>query len=75
MTSEALVDLLKWLLIGCAAGYPFLGGFIVFLVRQLVKAKDENTKIMQKATIWNEKAMVRDDRLNCVLDKVVQLLK
>ena len=75
MDTDALISLLKWLLIGCAAGYPFLGGFILFLVRELLKAKDANTAIMQEATIHNREMKASYDRIVCVLDKVAELLK
>lgn len=75
MGEDALIGLLKWLLIGCAAGYPFLGGFIVFLVRELLKAKDANTSIVKEATIHNREMRASYDRIICVLDKVAELLK
>lgn len=75
METSALIDLLKWLLIGCAAGYPFLAGFSVFLIRELLKAKDQNTLIIQSATIHNREMTERYDRIVCVLDKLAELLK
>lgn len=75
METTALIELLKWLLIGCAAGYPFLGGFIIFLVRELLRAKDQNTLITQAATLHNKEMQSLYDRLICVLEKVAELLK
>jgi len=74
MNDTAVADLLKWLLIGCAAGYPFLGGFIMFLVKELLKSKDQQVNIMQEATLYNRETIDTLDRVVEVVDKVAELL-
>jgi len=69
------VDLIKWLLVGAVAGYPFLGGFILYLVRELLKAKDTSVKIMQEATVYNRQTVNTLDKVNCVMEKVTELLR
>jgi hypothetical protein len=67
-------DMVKWLLVGAVAGYVPLGSFIMFLILQLLKAKDKNTEIIEKATVHNQETNTLIIRLTTILDKVADLL-
>ncbi len=72
---EQTVNLIKWLLYGAVAGYVPLGLFIAFLVKELLKAKEQGINIMQAATVHNKTTIDTMDKTNCMIEKVVALLK
>ena len=65
----------KWVILILVGGYPFLAGLIVYLIRELQKTNRESVTIMQAATIRDKDTISTLDRVNCVLEKVVDLLK
>ena len=73
--SENDLDFAKWVIGILVAGYPFMAGLVVFLIRELIKSSKEGLKIYQEATTHNRQTNETLDKVNCVIEKVVELLK
>lgn len=67
-------ELLKYILAGAVAGYIPLAGFIYFLVKALIKAKDESAAHAREALIQNRELNELLSSVSCVTEKVLTML-
>lgn len=72
--NEDYLDFTKWVIGILVAGYPFLAGLIIFLIRELIRANKDSMRIIQEATIHSKDLRTALEKTNCVVDKVVDLL-
>lgn len=67
-------ELVKYILAGAVAGYFPLGAFIYFLVKSLIKAKDESAAFAREALIQNRELNELLSSVSCVTEKVLTVL-
>lgn len=67
-------ELVKWLLIGTASGYVPLGIFIYYLVKALIKSKDECVAVTRESLIQNRELTDLLGKVSNVTEKVLLFL-
>lgn len=68
------IDLMKWLLIGAAAGYAPMACFIMYLLKQLLAAKNEQLQTVKVMAEVSRDATSAIEKVNEIMDKLVEML-